>query len=334
MNIMSTPIISEIILSYWSGSRKTKLTPSGWVSGNAPCCVHNGTGADKRKRGGFINGSDGSVSYSCFNCGYKTSWSPGRTIPFKMKKLLEWMGVSDQQVRELSFEALKQIDQESDKSIKKHLINFKEVKFDNSVKLLEKDSCNNSDSDHILDYLSKRSLNLNDYDFYYSTDPALKNRIIVPFRYNNCLVGWTSRTLDNNGVRYISNQQPGYVFNLDNQGYNRKYTIICEGVFDAILVKGVALLGSSLKENQAELIKRLPTKKILVPDRDKKGKQLIEPAIDQGWSVSMPDWKQGIKDINDAVHEYGRIYTVYSIISCAESSSLKIQLKAKKWFNI
>jgi len=46
----------------------------------------------------------------------------------------------------------------------------------------------------------------------------------------------------------------------------------------------------------------------------------------------MPDWPEGIKDINDAVIKLGRLATLYLIRQAIESNPLKIQLKAKKWF--
>ena len=46
-------IVYETLLAHLPHKRKT--TPSGWTSFNAPCCVHNGTGADTRQRGGIIN---------------------------------------------------------------------------------------------------------------------------------------------------------------------------------------------------------------------------------------------------------------------------------------
>jgi hypothetical protein len=46
----------------------------------------------------------------------------------------------------------------------------------------------------------------------------------------------------------------------------------------------------------------------------------------------MPEWKLGIKDVNDAVLAYGKLYTLYSIVTAAETSPLKIRLRAKKWF--
>ena len=94
----------------------------------------------------------------------------------------------------------------------------------------------------------------------------------------------------------------------------------------------MALLGSELKDQQAMLINRLSKDVIVVPDRDKAGEKLVEDAIQQGWSVALPDWADGINDIGEAVAEYGRLYTLHNIAVTAESSPLKIRLRAKKWF--
>jgi hypothetical protein len=45
----------------------------------------------------------------------------------------------------------------------------------------------------------------------------------------------------------------------------------------------------------------------------------------------MPDWEEDIKDINDAVKRYGKLYTLWSILKAKDSMSLKIQLRMKKW---
>ena len=107
---------------------------------------------------------------------------------------------------------------------------------------------------------------------------------------------------------------------------------MCEGPLDAIHVEGCALTGSDIGDAQALLLNRLGKDIYVVPDRDKAGSKLVEQAIDKGWHVSLPDWADGINDIGEAVEKYGRLYTLYSIVSAAESSPLKIRLKAKKWF--
>ena len=80
------------------------------------------------------------------------------------------------------------------------------------------------------------------------------------------------------------------------------------------------------------LLNRLQKDIIVVPDRDKAGSKLVERAIELGWGVSMPEWSQEVNDIGDAVDKYGRLYTLYSIANSTETSTLKIRLKAKKWF--
>jgi hypothetical protein len=46
----------------------------------------------------------------------------------------------------------------------------------------------------------------------------------------------------------------------------------------------------------------------------------------------MPDWPEGIKDVNDAVVKLGKLATLWLIVSAKESNALKIRLRAKAWF--
>ena len=156
--------------------------------------------------------------------------------------------------------------------------------------------------------------------------------LIVPFYFNNQIVGYTARKVTDGAPKYMSEQQPGYVFNMDQQDYRRQFVIVVEGPMDAIGIEGLALLGSEVKDQQHLLIKSLNKQVILVPDRDEAGHKLIDQAIEFGWSVSMPDWDQDINDVNDAITKYGRIYTLHQIVTHSESSSLKIKLRSKKWF--
>jgi DNA primase len=146
------------------------------------------------------------------------------------------------------------------------------------------------------------------------------------------VVGWTARKITDGKPKYISEQQPGYVFNLDAQNDDRIYTIVVEGPLDAVHLGGVALMGSEIKDQQALQINRLGKQVILVPDRDRAGSKLVEPALELGWSVSMPDWPEGINDVGDAVQRYGRLYALYMIVSSAEDSGLKTRLRARHWF--
>jgi DNA primase len=184
----------------------------------------------------------------------------------------------------------------------------------------------------VMRYLASRSLTIDDYEFYISGDKKFKKRLILPYYYNNKIVGWTARALDNQKPKYLADSDPGYVFNMDEQTHDRKFVIVVEGEFDALSIGGVSPLGSDLSPQQIMLLKSLNRDIIIVPDRDSAGKNLVNKALENNWAVSMPDWKPGIKDVNDAVNHYGKLYALYAIVTSAESSPVKIKLKAKKWF--
>jgi DNA primase len=109
--------------------------------------------------------------------------------------------------------------------------------------------------------------------------------------------------------------------------------IVVEGPMDAVSVEGVALLGADIMDKQSMFINRLGRDVILVPDRDPDGLRTVEQAVKLGWSVSMPDWEPDIKDSNDAVRKYGKLWTLWSIINSAESSEVKIKLRTKQWYS-
>lgn len=311
---------------------KRKTTPSGWVSFNAVCCHHNGTGQDRRQRGGIMINEG--VSYHCFNCQFKASWQPGRNVNGKFKKLLQWLGVPDDLITKCTIEALRlkeNIDYKGthnllptfiDKALPRGSRPIRELLDDPPEELMP-----------VLEYMYNRGFYVDDYDWHWCEEEGFQNRLIIPFYYQHRLVGYTARKITDGKPKYISEQQPGYVFNLDRQGYDRKYVIVCEGPLDAISIDGIALLGAEIKEGQHSLITTLQREVIVVPDRDEAGSKIIPQSLEYNWSVSFPEWGEGIKDVNDAVRKYGRLYTLWSIISAKESYSLKIQLKAKKWFN-
>jgi hypothetical protein len=68
----------------------------------------------------------------------------------------------------------------------------------------------------------------------------------------------------------------------------------------------------------------------VVPDQDAAGMKLVDRAIELGWSVSMPDWPEDVKDVNDAVVRWGRTATLLSIMQARETSRIKIELRKKQ----
>ena len=324
-------IVSDLLTAYLPSKRKT--TPSGWTSFNAPCCHNNGNTTDTRGRGGLISEGD-VISYHCFNCGYKASWQPGRSLSYKFKKLLEWCNTPDSEINKLALDVMRINEGVEVAERKIELPTFETVPLPpDAVKIADiKDF--NKFSIAILEYIATRNLNLDDTDYYWSPSLGYRDRLIIPFYYEKRIVGWTARTItEDKKPKYLTETQPGFVYGLDEQSYNKIFAIVCEGQVDAIHVDGCALGGSEINDQQAMLLNRLAKDVIVVPDRDSAGSKLVEQAIELGWSVSLPNWDSDINDIGDAVSKYGRLYTLYSIANAAESSPLKIRLRAKKWFD-
>jgi hypothetical protein len=317
-------LIADTLLTYLPA--KKKHTPSGWISFNAPCCD------DKRQRGGFIlNGGD-AVSYHCFNCGFKASWQPGRTISQKMSKLMRDLNMPDDVINQLRLEALR-LNENSTATVRQVIPTFEVRALPPESKPINEWLDNVPEKlIPVLEYIAQRKMYLDYYDFHWTPKVGFSNRLIIPFYKDGIIVGYTARAVNDAKPKYISEQQPGYVFNLDKQTHDKEFVIVCEGPFDAISIDGCALLGAEIKDSQNWLLKQLGKEIILVPDKDHEGSRTVEQAIELGWSVSMPEWPEGIKDVNDAMIKLGRLATLYLIISAKESNSLKTQLRAKKWF--
>ena len=322
-------LIIDTVQSYLPAKRK--VTPSSWVSFNAVCCHHNGTGHDTRQRGGIMLNEG--VSYHCFNCGYKASWQPGRKISTKFKKLLQWLHVPDDLITKCSLEALRIEEDSSYQSTHNIIPTFIDKALPIGAQPIT--SFLNDPPEEllpVLEYLMSRKLYLEDYPFYWTPEDGFQNRLIIPFYHQGRVVGYTGRKTSNGKPKYISEQQPGYVFNLDRQQYERKYVIVTEGPIDAICIDGVAVMSAEIGTVQAAQISQLQREVIVLADRDDAGIKMVEQALQLGWSVAFPDWADGVKDVNDAIKYYGRLYTLYSIINSKESNSLKIQLRMRNWF--
>ena len=326
-------LIADTLLQYLPGKRKH--TPSGWISFNAVCCD------DQRQRGGFIVNAGDAVSYHCFNCGFKCSWQPGRHISKNMNKFMRDLNIPDGTISQLRLEALR-LDNNNTAEVRSIIPKFdvRALPMDarsfeewiTFLKLTDEEYIIPDALNKVVEYLVKRNIDVLSYPFYHTNKVGFNNRIIIPFLYKGEIVGWTARAINDAQPKYLSEQQPGYVFNLDNQQDERDFVIVSEGPFDALSIDGCALLGAEIKDSQNWLLKQLGKEIVLVPDRDAAGKSTLEQALEFGWSVSMPNWPEDVKDINDAVVKLGKLATLWLIVSAKESNNLKIQLRAKKWF--
>lgn len=341
---MNLDILQQTVLQLLPARRKTGQ--NGWISFNAPCCTHNGETADTRGRGG-IKTNNGQISYHCFNCGYTTSFIPGRHLSFKFRKLLAWLGADDLTVRRLVIEAVRLKELVAPEELER--VPEEEIKYEartlpeqarNIVEIANFYSIgdyNNVPAELLaaIEYVHRRSIDLNKYKFYWTPEEAynLHRRIIIPFYYKKELIGYTGRAIVN-GIKpkYFSNHPADFVFNLDKQQPDWKFVIVCEGPFDAMSIDGVALNGSDMSDQQVDQIDRLQREVIVVPDKDRAGRKLIDRAIEAGWTVSFPIWQETCKDINEAVIKYGKLFTLKCILDAKEASKLKIELKKKKLY--
>lgn len=325
-------------------AKRKHNSSSGWVSFNAVCCHHNGESADTRGRGGIITNGNGSVSYSCFNCGFKANYTPGRHLTYKFRKLLSWLGASETEVKRLVIEAIRVKDFVApEQVVESHEeVVFKPRPLPEAALTIKQLSTFYRLSDYenmpdelykAVEYANDRQINIHKYDFYWSPETAynLHKRVIIPFYWKNDIIGYTARAVDDKvKPKYHSQYEPNYVFNVDNQTPERKYVIVVEGPFDAMAIDGVAVLGNEVSEVQADIIDSLGREVIVVPDNDRAGASLVEQATEYGWSVSFPIWHEDCKDVNEAIIKYGRLFVLKAILDGKETSKLKIELKKKK----
>jgi len=302
---------------------KRKQTASGWISFNAPCCVHRGDTQDMRSRGGIKPSPDGSWSYHCFNCGYTASFVLGRNLTFKARRLLEWLNVPTEEIERINLESLKHKSIEGLLGERQSIANqLQNIVFEDRDLPADTQPLN----EQAKTYLSNRAI-ASDYPFLYKTMP--RPGIVIPFTHDNQVVGHTTRFLDDRTPRYIQDIQHGYVFGTDLQQTDWQLAIVVEGVFDALSINGLAVLHAEINDAQVRLIRSLGKEIVVVPDQDEAGMKLVDRAVELGWSVSMPDWPD-CKDVNDAVIKYGRLATLITILANKESSKIKIELRKKQ----
>lgn len=343
--------VQDFTLSQLPSRRKN--SQSGWISFNAVCCHHNGHNPDSRGRGGIITSPDGKISYSCFNCGFTASFIPGRSLTQKFRKLLSWLGVDKNEIQRLNILAwrIKETLDPATIAEPEAEIVFEARELPGGAQTFFAwvefydlgDKTYNATLMEAVKYVFDRNIDLQKYSFYWTpeVENKLSHRVIIPFTYKNQIVGYSARAL-NSGIKpkYFSNHPAGFVFNLDKQNRDSKFVIVSEGPFDAMSIDGVSTQTNDINEQQADLIDNLGREVIVVPDFDLHynhkgqkvwpGENMINRAIEYGWSVSFPEWRTNCKDINESVVKYGKLFTLYSILQGKETNPLKIALRAKQ----
>jgi hypothetical protein len=315
---------------------RAKSSPSGWTSFNAPCCGHRGHSPDTRKRGGLR--FDQGIVFNCFNCKFTASWLPGRPITNKFKNLCKWLGANDDDINTLIFEALKTESLDYEHKVEETKITFTEKDLPEGampiVQWLEiYDEMTSEWLDPVIEYIAGRVYDPLDDNFYWSPAPGYEARVIIPFKYQGKIVGNTARKITNGKPKYLSDQHPHFVFNVDAQKEEQKYVFVCEGPFDALSIGGVALLTNDIADQQERIINSLGSEVIVVPDQDEAGLMLIKRAIENDWAVAFPNWDADVKDCADAVQKYGRLFVTVDLLKTAQRGQIRIQMALKNLEN-
>lgn len=330
-----------------------KQAPKGWNKRNCMLCHTQGHGKDTRHRFG-IQFNPNSIAMNCFNCGFSAGYTEGKELSKAFKFFLKQINIDDQFIKYVEFEIFKQLNRVSIVRDGESTAEEREQKFKllfqkwkpmdlpiDSMPITKWLEYNLDDPDFrsVVDYTLKRKIY--DLDQFYWTpikDFRLNKRLIIPYYYKNKIVGFTSRLsydVDDKSIpKYYQQCPTDFVYNLDHyQDWSRKYVLVNEGVLDAWSVDGISILGE-IGQTKIDIINRLQKQVIVCPDRDKKGKDLVEVAIENNWAVAFPKWSHGIKDAAKASEIYGRLLTTHSIISTAISGKDKIHVRWKLEQNV
>ncbi len=324
---------------------KSKTHAKGWIGFNAVCCHHRGERPDTRGRGNILFTQTG-FCYNCFNCGFKTVWELGKQLSGKTKQLLMWFGATPEDIRTFAFKCWQiahLFNPEENKEFEKNdfVLDFESVDLPKGSRSFEhwQNVVGNDDFELVKSYVESRNLKLDYKNLYWTPLPgewAFNKRVTLPIVFKKQIIGYVSRSVVP-GVKYIKHtgNNVNVLFNANVLlNRHRKWVCVMEGAFDALAIDGVGLLKNTISAEQAKWIVDSGQTPILVPDRDKGSKTLIEQALLLGWHVSIPTeeyWESDIKDAADAVKRYGRIYTLKSILQSASNNELYIKTVEKKY---
>lgn len=301
----------------------TKNTKGGWEKFDAPCCTHNGEGRDKRSRGNIIFSQSG-ISYNCYNCQYRASWKGGSPIVGKkMADLLLWLGASKDEIREMKCKMrVKFQGNEKPYVHKPKYVNFdfNEMDLPEKAKPIDYWLSQNTFDDNFLDmisYLYSRGDRLLQQNFYWSPLEKYSRKIIIPFYWDKEIVGYALRAIDKDfNPRYLNYKPKSFIYNTESIKDNNKIIIVVEGVFDALSINGVALLGANITDEQVCWLNQQNKTIILFSDNDSNGGKLKNVAEKNHWYfINKLRGYEHLKDASDIVKEIGAAATVSKLLS-------------------
>lgn len=292
---------------------------NGWWGVLCKVCNDHGK---KGKRAGF-KFEPTNTGYNCFNCGHTALYEHSHvTFSRDMIQVLDAFGIPQEQRNQVLFQALQNQDSTSVSAPKRIDIEPKQIELPSYFTRLTAES-DDEIASYAKEYLANdRSIQFEEYPFLIgrkTNHPDSKKwyaRLIVPVFKDERLIFYFGRDLTGTRTKkYMSPDVPreNVMYGFDELFRETEEPLyVVEGWFDAFHIHGAAVFGNRMTPNQISWLNRSPRTKVVIPDRFGEGYLLAEQAIELGWSVSTPDIGD-CKDVNEAIHKYGLIYTLMSI---------------------
>jgi hypothetical protein len=282
---------------------------------------------DHTDRGGF-KFDGGEVGYNCFNCGAAGKYTENSgELSKKFRKILNSFSIANDDLDKLLGKAFfDKAKSDSDKITladittkkeKKNYLITPEVELPKGCLQLGATDKGLEVQEHIANYLLNRKIDITAHPFFFSLDPKKINYVIIPFYRNGKIIYWQGRNYSNGASkkdRYDNCTEPkeNIIFNIDELFRRGDAPLfVTEGVFDALPLNGVALLGSKINEAKLEILKKSKRDLIFVIDKDKNGRFVAEKALENGWKITFAP--QFTEDVNKSIITYGKCWTIFEL---------------------
>jgi len=303
-----------------------------WINMNCPLC------GDTRKRLGMVTTETGGFRLSCFNGGCDlqikaAGWEPGNPPYERLRSLYAALGGSwgdiPLKVRMPTQGRSHRIS--ATIGAPKPRFKFQEIEYPPGTVNLWGDNVN----DHILrarEYIHDRSPAFLELGIPLLWSEKYPEYVILPFLDSGGkLVGYVGRRTIQSGriPRFVQSKPNGYLYGQHQVEPTGGYILVVESAFDAAITKSLGTLSAKITPTQVAIIKSLKRTPIVVPDQtdDNESTSFIETAKENGWLVSMPNWRY--KDVGEAARDMGVINAVRELVNNATDNYLSVKLSLK-----
>ena len=266
------------------------------------------------------------IFYNCYNCGFHASYEEGSgKFSRWFKELCRANGIQDTDLQGVAATLFFNKGEVTEKELT--LESLKKVKL-HTPEIAFPDRCfplgsagHDAFQEPLIEYLLDRQVD--PLKFYFSLDPKMLRRVVIPFWRDSKLIYWQARAIDGDVKPRYKNSaaaKDAIIYGYDKlYSYDDGPLFVTEGVFDAESIEGISILGSKLNAAKIEVLKRTKRRIIFVLDRDSNGGDLGYDVLDNGWEITHVDVRA--EDINDSVCKFGSIFTMYSLLKNATNKN-------------